>query len=99
MVNMDRNRLPGTRLEALVARINHRDSFHAGKVGESGRRLPSAVPPILLSSRPGIRGMSLLQTREARDTICTLLFHERLSMSHLARRSMLQKEGLDQLIS
>ena len=35
MVNMDKTRLPGTRLEALVARINHRDSFHAGKVGES----------------------------------------------------------------
>jgi hypothetical protein len=34
MVNMDKTRLPGTRLEALVARINHRDSFHASKAGE-----------------------------------------------------------------
>ena len=30
--NLDRYRLPNTRLEAQVTRINHRDSFHAAKL-------------------------------------------------------------------
>lgn len=33
-INMDKSRLFGARLEGLVAYINHRDSFHASKVGE-----------------------------------------------------------------
>ena len=32
-INMDKTRLPGSRLEGLVASINDRDSFHAAKIG------------------------------------------------------------------
>ena len=33
-INLDKSRMSKPRLEAQVARINHRDSFHAAKLGQ-----------------------------------------------------------------
>lgn len=46
-INLDKSRMSKPRLEAQVARINQKDSFHAAKVGQlSDTNLPNSIDDV-----------------------------------------------------